>query len=136
MNSTSTMPSRSRGTKTLIKKAPVIKVSPRTLRGLRQVFKLLADESRLKILLALAQEDELHVSALCDLLGQTQPALSHHLTLLRMTGLVGYRREGKHNFYRAEPSLVSDLLEQFFTDTGNGSKSVQFGDVWVAFKRK
>src|SRR6516165_4327712 len=70
------------------KKTVPIKVSPRTLSGLTRVFKQLADESRLKILLALAEEGEMHVSALCQLLNQTQPAVSHHLTLLRMTGLV------------------------------------------------
>jgi ArsR family transcriptional regulator, arsenate/arsenite/antimonite-responsive transcriptional repressor len=72
-------------------------VAARTIDGLAQVFRLLADESRLKILMALAQDGELHVTALCDLLGQTQPAVSHHLTLLRMVGLVSYRRDGKHN---------------------------------------
>src|SRR5712692_7767099 len=69
-----------------------IQVSDNTLGRLADIFKLLGDKSRLKILLALAQDNELHVSALCELLDQSQPAVSHHLTLLRMTGLVGYRR--------------------------------------------
>jgi ArsR family transcriptional regulator len=119
-----------------VKAAPTIKVSPRTINGLAQVFKLLADESRLKILLALAQDGELHVTALCDLLHQTQPAVSHHLTLLRMAGLVGYRRDGKHNFYRIESGLVCELLEQFFADAGNGHKQLQFDDFSLAYKRK
>src|SRR5262249_54945399 len=85
--------------------------SERTLAGLTEGFKLRADKSRLKIILALAKQGEMHVSALCAMLEQSQPAVSHHLTLLRMTGLVGYRRDGKHNFYRAESGLVRDLLE-------------------------
>lgn len=113
-----------------------LKVSQRTLYGLTQVFKLLADESRLKILLALAEDGELHVSALCELLNQTQPAVSHHLTLLRMTGLVGFRRDGKHNYYRLESGLVRDLLEQFFSDAGNGHKLLQFEEFSLAYKRK
>jgi ArsR family transcriptional regulator len=113
-----------------------IKVSPRTIGGLTQVFKLLADESRLRILLALSQEGEMHVSALCNLLGQSQPAISHHLTLLRMTGLVGYRRAGKHNYYRVESSLIRDLLEDFFADSGNGHKQLHFDDFCLAYKRK
>jgi ArsR family transcriptional regulator len=113
-----------------------IKVSGRTINGLAQVFKLLADESRLKILLALSQDKELHVSALCDLLGQTQPAVSHHLTLLRMTGLVGYRRDGKHNYYRIESGLVCELLERFFADAGNNNKQLQFEDFSLSYKRK
>jgi ArsR family transcriptional regulator len=113
-----------------------IKVSQRTLGGLTDVFKMLADESRLKILLALAQDGELHVSALCELLGQSQPAVSHHLTLLRMTGLVGYRRDGKHNYYRLECGLVRDLLDDFFADSGNGHKQLQFVDFSLSYKRK
>ena len=125
---------RPRTNKNALKKGVPIKVSPRTLSGLTRVFKQLADESRLKILLALAEEGEMHVSALCDLLNQTQPAVSHHLTLLRMTGLVGFRRAGKHNFYRVDSSFLSDLLEQFFGDVGSGP-SLQFRDFSLAYKR-
>jgi DNA-binding transcriptional ArsR family regulator len=122
--------------KTPPKVTSAIKVSGRTINGLAQVFKLLADESRLKILLALGQDGELHVTALCDLLGQTQPAVSHHLTLLRMANLVGFRRDGKHNYYRLESRLVCELLDQFFADTGNGHKQLQFDEFSLAYKRK
>jgi ArsR family transcriptional regulator len=118
------------------KKPVVVRVSKETLGGLSRVFKQLGDESRLKILLALAQEGELHVSALCELLHQTQPAVSHHLTLLRMSGLVGYRRQGKNNFYRVESGLIRHLLEQFFLDGGNAQRTFQFKDFSLAYKRK
>jgi len=68
-------------------------------RDLVQMFKLLSDETRVRILLLLARERELHVTAMCELLGQSQPSLSHHLTLLRGGGLIEARRDGKHNFY-------------------------------------
>ena len=113
-----------------------IKVSESTIHRLTDVFKLLADKSRLKIVLALAQDGELHVSALCDLLGQSQPAVSHHLTLMRMVGLVGFNRQGKHNFYHLASGHVRDLLEQFFADSGNGQKSLHFEDFALTFKRK
>jgi ArsR family transcriptional regulator len=118
------------------KTTSALKISGRTINGLAQVFKLLADESRLKILLALAQDGELHVTALCELLQQTQPAVSHHLTLLRMSGLVGYRRAGKHNFYRVESRLVGELLDQFFADAGNGHRQLQFEDFSLAYRRR
>jgi ArsR family transcriptional regulator len=117
------------------KRTSEIKIGGQTLRGLVQVFKLLADQSRLKILIALAQDGELHVSALCELLTQAQPAVSHHLTLLRMSGLVGYRRNGKHNFYRLESQLVANLLEQFFRDGGNDHKQFQFDGFSLVYKR-
>jgi ArsR family transcriptional regulator len=113
-----------------------VKVADRTIEGLTDIFKLLADRSRLKILLALAQEGEMHVSALCDLLEQSQPAVSHHLTLLRMRNLVGFRRTGKHNYYRIDSTFVAQLLEQFFLDSENGLKQLHFNDFSLAYKRK
>jgi DNA-binding transcriptional ArsR family regulator len=136
MNTASAVVSKPRGGKPAHRPTSALKISERTINGLAQVFKLLSDESRLKILLALAQDGELHVTALCDLLEQTQPAVSHHLTLLRMSGLVGFRRHGKHNFYRVESGLVGNLLEQFFADAGNGHKQLHFNDFSLYYKRK
>ena len=92
-----------------------MEISEQTINGLAQVFKLLSDESRLKILLALAQDGESHVTALCKLLDQTQPAVSHHLKLLRLSRLVGFRRRGKLNYYRLESRLVGNLLKTGIT---------------------
>jgi len=114
----------------------VVKVSDQTIEGLCDIFGMLADKSRFKILLALAQDGEMNVTALCDLLGQSQPAVSHHLTLLRMNELVRYRRDGKHNYYRVNSALVCSLLESFFNDAGNGHRQLTFDDFCVTFKRK
>ena len=119
-----------------VPKGTSLKVADATIHRLTDVFKILADKSRLKILLALAQNGEMHVSALCELLGQSQPAVSHHLTLMRMTGLVGFRRDGKHNFYHLDSNLIRDLLEQAFADSGNGHKLIQFEDFSLAYKRR
>ena len=114
--------------------APALPISDRTLTGLTQVFKLLADESRLRILLTLAREGEMHVSALCAMLNQSQPAVSHHLTLLRMAGLVGFRRDGKFNFYRLDAMLLGNLLDQLFTDAGR-NHSLNLGEFALTFTR-
>jgi len=118
------------------KKPVAVNVDPDILEGLSRVFKQLGDQSRLKILLALCQEGEMHVSALCELLQQTQPAVSHHLTLLRMSGLVGYRRQGKNNFYRIESGEVCALMEQLFSDAGNNHQTIDFKGFSLAYKRK
>lgn len=112
------------------------RISDSTIRCLTDVFKLLADKSRLKIVFALAQEGKLHVSALCEMLHQSQPAVSHHLTLMRMVGLVGYDRLGKHNYYFLANDFIRDLLEQFFEDSGNAPKALQFEDFTLSFRRK
>jgi ArsR family transcriptional regulator len=113
-----------------------IKVHRETLERMTDVFRLLADQSRLKIVLALAQDGELHVSALCRLLGQSQPAVSHHLTLMRMAKLVSVDRKGKFSYYRLASDHIRDLFEQFFRDSGNGTKQLQFDDFALAFKRR
>ena len=72
-------------------------VSDELVTNLVGLFKLLSDETRLRILYYLTQKNELHVRALCELLHESQPAVSHHLALLRVAGLIERRREGKHN---------------------------------------
>lgn len=101
-------------------------VSEQAVRELAQVFKLLSDETRLRILLYLAQNNELHVTDLCTRLGQSQPAVSHHLALLRVSGLIESRREGKHNFYSVRTEHFGELLVSLFSATGEMPKKVRF----------
>jgi ArsR family transcriptional regulator, arsenate/arsenite/antimonite-responsive transcriptional repressor len=68
--------------------------------NLVEIFKLLSDETRLRIVFLLQQRHELNVRTLCQILRQSQPAVSHHLALLRVAGLIEMRRDGKHNYYR------------------------------------
>ncbi len=103
-------------------------VSEQAVRELAQVFKLLSDETRLRILLYLAQNVELHVTDLCTRLGQSQPAVSHHLALLRVSGLIESRREGKHNFYSVRTEHFGELLTSLFSATGDIPKKVRFHD--------
>lgn len=102
---------------------------------LAQTFRLLSDESRLRILLALAQNGEMHVTALCDMLAQSQPAVSHHLTLLRTAGLVGYRRAGKFNFYYLDALNLGETLDRLFTEMGR-SHTFDMGDFLLTFARR
>ena len=75
-----------------------------------QFCKMLSDPTRLRIMQYLAENNELHVTALCDLLHQSQPAVSHHLALLRSSGLIAPRRDGKHNFYSARKEHIGGVL--------------------------
>ena len=117
------------------KKRVTVKASPRSLQGLAQLFRQLADASRLQILLALAEQGEMHVSALCELLNQSQPAVSHHLTLLRMSNLVAYRRDGKNNFYRVDAGFLAGLLDEFFASIRCQSKPFRFQQIALVYKR-
>jgi ArsR family transcriptional regulator len=113
----------------------LLKVSETSLTDLTDVFKLLADKNRLRIVLILAQEGRMHVTALCDLIGQSQPAVSHHLTLMRMVGLVTYDRVGKNNYYYLASEHIRALLEQFFNDNGSGEKTMEFEGFELVFQR-
>jgi DNA-binding transcriptional ArsR family regulator len=62
------------------------------------LLKHASDATRLQVILTLS-EGERHVGALCEQLGQSQPAVSHHLALLRHGGIIAPRRQGKNNFY-------------------------------------
>jgi DNA-binding transcriptional ArsR family regulator len=62
------------------------------------LLKHVSDPTRLQVILIL-NEGEQHVGALCAQLSQSQPAVSHHLALLRHGGVIAPRRHGKNNFY-------------------------------------
>ena len=62
------------------------------------LLKHVSDPTRLQVIIILS-EGERHVGALCDHLSQSQPAVSHHLALLRHGGIISPRRQGKNNFY-------------------------------------
>ncbi len=62
------------------------------------LLKHVSDPTRLQVILILS-EGERHVGALCDQLSQSQPAVSHHLALLRHGNVITPRRQGKNNFY-------------------------------------
>src|SRR5688500_12266121 len=74
-----------------------------TARDLAQLFTLRADATRVRTLHYMMQREQLNARTLCKLLGQSQPAVSHHLALLRVAGLIECRRDGKHNFYPLVP---------------------------------
>ncbi len=62
------------------------------------LFKHVSDPTRLQVVSVLT-EGERHVTGLCDEFNLSPPALSHHLSLLRLGGIVDRRRQGKNYFY-------------------------------------
>jgi ArsR family transcriptional regulator len=107
---------------------PQLAVSEALIGSLVKLFKLLSDETRLRILYYLTEQNELHVRALCELLGESQPAVSHHLALLRVAGLIERRREGKHNFYGLKTRQFSTLLDMLFESMPEGDRKIRFDD--------
>ena len=106
-----------------------------TSRDLVQLFKLLGDETRVKVLHYLMQRDELNVRTLCKLLGQSQPAVSHHLALLREDGIIACRRDGKHNFYHIVPKRFQTYLDLIFGANRGETKRVRIEDALLTYGR-
>ena len=104
-------------------------------KNLVQLFKLLADETRLRILYYLLQREELNVRTLCQLLRQSQPAVSHHLALLRVAGIIECRRDGKHNCYHLVPKRCQSYLDVVFGVSGDQTRKVRIEDALLTYGR-
>lgn len=81
------------------------------LMKLAEIFKVLGDPTRAKILLSLSK-DELCVCDIAHVLGLSISAVSHQLRLLRNLGLVKYRGEGKMAFYTLDNEHVMRLIDE------------------------
>lgn len=82
---------------------PAVELTPSQIQAAANLYKLASDETRLKILSFLVGGEQ-HVTAICEHLGQSQPAISHHLAILRVGDVIEARRDGKHNYYRLKAS--------------------------------
>ena len=78
---------------------------------LAEVFAALADPSRLRIISALAHH-KLSVGEVCEVVGMSQPAVSHHLRLLRVQRIVRAYKEGRQVFYSLDDEHIHDLLDR------------------------
>ena len=75
-----------------------------------RLLKLLANERRLLVLCELARAGEMIVGELAEAVGLSQSALSQHLSLMRESGIVGFRREGQALHYAIAHPVASRLL--------------------------
>jgi len=79
--------------------------------NLAGLYKMFADNTRLKLLWALSRED-MCVCDLAVLLDMTKSAISHHLKFLRLANLVKYDKQGKTVYYSLAGSHVKDLFKK------------------------
>jgi DNA-binding transcriptional ArsR family regulator len=76
-----------------------------------ELFKTLADPTRRAIFEHLVRDGEQTVRALTDRAGVSQPAVSKHLGVLKLAGLVRNRSEGRCVHYRAAPQGLTPLID-------------------------
>lgn len=77
--------------------------------------KALADETRQSILKMLQEKGEMCVTEIVDAYHISQPTISHHLSILKATGLVKSRKEGKLVYYAIDSDNVVECCGMLFT---------------------
>jgi ArsR family transcriptional regulator len=85
---------------------------------LTNIFKGLSDETRLRILVLLYQEEELCVCELSGILGVLQPRISQNLTKFRDMGLVTDKRKEKYIYYslKKDNKILLNILQDVVED--------------------
>lgn len=85
-------------------------ISDEEINGLSNLFKVLGDPTRAKIVMALDNKEV----CVCDLsvaLNMTKSAVSHQLAVLKANSIVKSRREGKHIYYSFDDDHIATIIE-------------------------
>lgn len=99
----------------------------RLVGGIADLFALLGDPTRVRLLYALLDRGEQRVGVLADGIGVSESAVSHALRLLRTSKVVATRRDGRTILYRLDDPHVQQLLrvtrEHLAEELGGGAPS-------------
>lgn len=79
------------------------------MKEITEIFKLLSDESRLRILMLL-EKRELCVCQIMGVLNMSQPLISRNISLLAKAGFLSGRRDGKLMFYKVKKNLTKENM--------------------------
>ncbi len=92
-------------------KRPSPALDEHTAAHVAELFRAFSDTSRVRIMSALVN-GKLNVSALAQLVGISESAVSHHMRGLRQMRLVSSRKEGKEVYYSVEDDHIIHLFQQ------------------------
>jgi len=87
------------------------KVESEDLTAEATIFKAMADPCRL-VILKFLREGEFCVCEIMAALDKPQSTISHHLSILKDTGLVKERRDGKWSYYRLSDGAIIEMMNQ------------------------
>lgn len=96
--------------KPALKERPLL--TPRQAGELEDLFKMLANDTRLRLLHAIAKSEEICVGDLASSIEMKPQAVSNQLQRLSDTGIIGARREGNNIYYHMIDPCVLALLDQ------------------------
>jgi DNA-binding transcriptional ArsR family regulator len=97
------------------------------------LFRTLADPTRRALFERLCREGETTVGALTAGAGISQPAVSKHLGVLKLAGLVRDRHEGRQTHYSAQLAALAPLAD--WTSQMTGFWQSRFDDLEDLLKR-
>jgi DNA-binding transcriptional ArsR family regulator len=97
------------------------------------LFRTHADPTRRAIFERLCRDGDLTVAAVTAQAGVSQPAVSKHLAVLKLAGLVRDRHEGRHTHYSAQPRALTPLID--WTSRMTGFWESRFDDLEDLLKR-
>ncbi len=80
------------------------------------LFQAMGEPARQKIIVMLAETEELNVSEIAGRMDLSRPSISHHLKVLREAELVTARRVGTENFYKLTIDSALGLLTRFVAE--------------------
>lgn len=86
-------------------------ISGRTVEEVQQLFKVLANDGRLRLIHALERAGELTVTELAETVAMSTQACSNQLQRLVAEGVLAVRRTGNHAHYRIVDPCVTRLLD-------------------------
>lgn len=82
------------------------------------IFKALGDNTRLKIVESLINQDA-NVNSLVIMLGMTQSAISHQLKILKLNGIIKSERKGKEVYYCLDDSHIETIVKSVIEHTSH-----------------
>jgi ArsR family transcriptional regulator len=90
-------------------KSPYL-LNPEQLEFAASILKAVAHSARLSILQLLERNEKLSVNEICEKLGTEQSLTSHHLSNMKLKGILGCAREGQRIYYFLKLTHLSHLL--------------------------
>lgn len=94
------------------------------VKAVAQLFKALADETRLKIAYSLTLEEEMCVCDVAAVIGSSVATASHHLRYLRENALAKSQRKGKMVYYSLADDHIHQLVKVAYEHTTEGDEHV------------
>jgi ArsR family transcriptional regulator len=107
----------------IVKKVKDKMPAEENLYDLVELFKVLGDSTRIKILWAL-DEAEMCVCDIAYLLNMTSSAISHQLKVLKQARLIKNRREGKIVYYSLDDEHVRQIFDQGITHIAEQNENI------------